>query len=115
MAENGFRMDWVKGELSGEGGSLAVFNLRKPSCCAGCRARPSANLPADRQYRDGNDTANFLFVPVNDAGVTGGRAHWPLLLVDRRAPTAPVAYHDDSAGSSNSTLQNSSQLVWAPA
>jgi len=54
--------------------------------------------------QDGNDTANFLFVPVNDGGVTGGGAHWSLLLVDRRVPTAPVAYHYDSAGSRNSTV-----------
>ncbi|MGY3034184.1 hypothetical protein ACVIIV_003354 [Bradyrhizobium sp. USDA 4354] len=54
--------------------------------------------------QDGNDTANFLFVPVNDGAATGGGAHWSLLLVDRRVPTAPVAYHYDSAGSRNRTV-----------
>lgn len=29
---------------------------------------------------------------------------WSLLLVDRRVPAAPVAYHYDSAGSHNSTV-----------
>lgn len=46
----------------------------------------------------GNDTADFLFVPVNDGGVRSddGR-HWTLLLVDRREPEGIVAYHYDSA------------------
>ncbi|WP_371260737.1 Ulp1 family isopeptidase [Bradyrhizobium sp. WSM2793] len=43
-------------------------------------------------------------MPVNDGGVSGGGAHWSLLLVDRRVPTAPVAYHYDSARSRNSTV-----------
>jgi hypothetical protein len=53
-----------------------------------------------------NDTvvANFLFVPVNDAGVAGGGSHWSLLLVDWRVPTAAVAYHYDSAGLCNSAV-----------
>ncbi|UQR61281.1 C48 family peptidase [Bradyrhizobium sp. C-145] len=54
--------------------------------------------------QDGNDTTNLLFVPVNDGGVSGGGARWSLLLVDRRVPTAPVAYHYDSVGSRNSTV-----------
>ncbi|MCA1437348.1 hypothetical protein I6F33_30965 [Bradyrhizobium sp. BRP20] len=64
--------------------------------------------------QDDKGTANFLFVTVNDGGVTGGGADWSLLLVDRRVPAAPVAYHYDSAGSHNSTAQSSSQHVSAP-
>ncbi|GLR46261.1 hypothetical protein GCM10007880_67790 [Mesorhizobium amorphae] len=40
--------------------------------------------------RNGNDTAEFLFLPVNGAN------HWSLLLIDRRARERPVAYHYDS-------------------
>ncbi|MCA6103624.1 Ulp1 family isopeptidase [Bradyrhizobium australafricanum] len=47
--------------------------------------------------KDDKDTANFLFVPVNDGIVSGGGAHWSLLLVDRRLPGGAVAYHYDSA------------------
>ncbi|MCA1385580.1 MULTISPECIES: hypothetical protein [unclassified Bradyrhizobium] len=54
--------------------------------------------------QDDKGTANFLFVTVNDGGVTGGGADWSLLLVDRRVPAAPVAYHYDSAGSHNNTV-----------
>ncbi|RXH38194.1 hypothetical protein XH94_23275 [Bradyrhizobium zhanjiangense] len=36
--------------------------------------------------QDDNDTANFLFVPVNDGGVTGGGADWSLLRVDGACP-----------------------------
>ncbi|WP_198026488.1 Ulp1 family isopeptidase [Bradyrhizobium sp. ARR65] len=45
----------------------------------------------------GDDTADFLFVPVSNAGVVlnSGR-HWTLLLVDRRDPEGIVAYHYDS-------------------
>jgi hypothetical protein len=54
--------------------------------------------------RNGNDTADFLFLPVNDASATDVDArgtHWSLLLVDRRDRDRPVAYHYDSAGGSN--------------
>ncbi|QIG97935.2 hypothetical protein [Bradyrhizobium sp. 6(2017)] len=45
----------------------------------------------------GNDTANFLFVPVNNGGVSSSDGtHWTLLLVDRREPEGIVAYHYDS-------------------
>ncbi|WP_375779219.1 Ulp1 family isopeptidase [Bradyrhizobium sp. ma5] len=49
--------------------------------------------------RNGNDTADFLFMPVNDAGADPHLrgSHWSLLLVDRRDRDRPVAYHYDSA------------------
>ncbi|MDX8480830.1 Ulp1 family isopeptidase [Mesorhizobium sp. VK24D] len=49
---------------------------------------------------NGNDTADFLFLPVNDASATDPDrrgTHWSLLLVDRRERARPVAYHYDSA------------------
>ncbi|MBM2716168.1 hypothetical protein JQK88_34405 [Mesorhizobium caraganae] len=49
--------------------------------------------------RNGNDTADFLFVPVNDASATDPSrrgSHWSLLLVDRSDRERPVAYHYDS-------------------
>ncbi|GLR46173.1 hypothetical protein GCM10007880_66910 [Mesorhizobium amorphae] len=48
--------------------------------------------------RAGNDTADFLFLPVNDANAAepGSGTHWSLLLVDRRDRARPVAYHYDS-------------------
>ncbi|MCK1538182.1 hypothetical protein IVB06_15790 [Bradyrhizobium sp. 171] len=49
--------------------------------------------------RNGNDTADFLFLPVSDASATNLHArgsHWSLLLVDRRDRDRPVAYHYDS-------------------
>lgn len=49
--------------------------------------------------RNGNDTADFLFLPVSDASATDLRrrgSHWSLLLVDRRDRDRPVAYHYDS-------------------
>lgn len=50
--------------------------------------------------RNGNDTADFLFMPVDEASATdlnhrGSR--WSLLLVDRRDRNNPVAHHYDSA------------------
>ncbi|MGY4412324.1 hypothetical protein ACVWW4_004060 [Bradyrhizobium sp. LB7.1] len=54
--------------------------------------------------RNGNDTADFLFLPVNDASATDlscRDSHWSLLLVDRRDRDRPVAYHYDSAGGHN--------------
>ncbi|WP_050886860.1 Ulp1 family isopeptidase [Bradyrhizobium sp. ORS 285] len=50
--------------------------------------------------RNGDDTADFLFLPVNNASVAGlaeRGTHWSLLLVDRRNRDRPVAYHYDSA------------------
>ncbi|WP_235999959.1 Ulp1 family isopeptidase [Bradyrhizobium uaiense] len=50
--------------------------------------------------RNGNDTADFLFLPVNDASATDLNrrgSHWSLLLVDRRDRDRLVAYHYDSA------------------
>ncbi|GLR45793.1 hypothetical protein GCM10007880_63110 [Mesorhizobium amorphae] len=45
-----------------------------------------------------NDTADFLFLPVNDANAAEADSgnHWSLLLVDRRDRARPVAYHYDS-------------------
>ncbi|MFG3594262.1 Ulp1 family isopeptidase [Bradyrhizobium sp. RDI18] len=54
--------------------------------------------------RNGNDTADFLFLPVNDASATDINrrgTHWSLLLVDRRDRERPVAYHYDSARGHN--------------
>ncbi|MCP3477999.1 C48 family peptidase (plasmid) [Bradyrhizobium sp. CCGUVB1N3] len=47
----------------------------------------------------GNDTADFLFMPVSDASASDPAlrgTHWSLLFVDRRDRTSPVAYHYDS-------------------
>ncbi|KRR07104.1 Ulp1 family isopeptidase [Bradyrhizobium valentinum] len=51
----------------------------------------------------GNDTANFLFLPLNDgSGVRpDDGTHWSLLLVDRRDREGVVAFHYDSFGDSN--------------
>ena len=46
--------------------------------------------------QDGNDTADFLFLPVNNATEHNLGTHWSLLLVDRRNRERPVAYHYDS-------------------
>ncbi|MCC8936984.1 hypothetical protein H8A97_08385 [Bradyrhizobium sp. Arg62] len=47
--------------------------------------------------RNGNDTADFLFLPMNDADRPDERgSHWSLLFVDRRDRQRPVAYHYDS-------------------
>ncbi|MCC8943270.1 hypothetical protein H8A97_43785, partial [Bradyrhizobium sp. Arg62] len=48
--------------------------------------------------RNGNDTADFLFLPMNDADRLDQRgSHWSLLFVDRRNRQRPVAYHYDSS------------------
>ncbi|WP_244750042.1 Ulp1 family isopeptidase [Mesorhizobium sp. L-2-11] len=47
----------------------------------------------------GSDTADFLFLPVNDASAANLQergSHWSLLLVDRRDRENLVAYHYDS-------------------
>ncbi|MER8830997.1 Ulp1 family isopeptidase, partial [Mesorhizobium sp. M0988] len=56
--------------------------------------------------QNGNDTADFLFVPVSDAGTTREErgTHWSLLFVDRRDRARPVAHHYDSAGEYNKEL-----------
>ncbi|MGX9432667.1 Ulp1 family isopeptidase, partial [Bradyrhizobium sp. LeoA1S1] len=49
--------------------------------------------------RTGNDTADFLFLPVSDASATDPArrgSHWSLLFVDRRDRSNPVAFHYDS-------------------
>ncbi|MER8792501.1 Ulp1 family isopeptidase [Mesorhizobium sp. M0983] len=56
------------------------------------------------QDRDGNDTADFLFLPVNNADPGDQHStgtHWSLLLVDRRDREIQVAYHYDSNGGCN--------------
>ncbi|XSC42292.1 Ulp1 family isopeptidase [Bradyrhizobium sp. RDT10] len=57
--------------------------------------------------QNGNDTADFLFLPVNDASAMDPNrrgTHWSLLLVDRRDRERPVAYHYDSAWGHNDGL-----------
>ncbi|GLR89713.1 hypothetical protein GCM10007857_64270 [Bradyrhizobium iriomotense] len=51
---------------------------------------------------NGNDTADFLFLPVSDA-MDPNRlgTHWSLLLLDRRTRGEPVAYHYDSVRGHN--------------
>ncbi|WP_225131050.1 Ulp1 family isopeptidase [Bradyrhizobium sp. IC3123] len=51
---------------------------------------------------NGNDTADFLFLPVNDA-MDPNRlgTHWSLLLLDRRTRGEPIAYHYDSVRGHN--------------
>ncbi|ULJ74446.1 shikimate kinase [Rhizobium gallicum] len=55
---------------------------------------------------NGDDTADFLFLPVNDANAAGpdSGSHWSLLLVDRRTRENPVAYHYDSLGAYHRTI-----------
>ncbi|MBB4188989.1 hypothetical protein GGE07_005668 [Sinorhizobium terangae] len=57
------------------------------------------------QNHNGNDTADFLFLPVSDASAADPErrgSHWSLLLLDRRDRARPVAYHYDSARGYNS-------------
>ncbi|WFU40169.1 shikimate kinase [Bradyrhizobium sp. CB82] len=55
--------------------------------------------------QDGNDTADFLFLPVNDGDGQFGGSHWSLLLVDRHTPGGAVAHHyDSSAGAHNHSV-----------
>nr|WP_256576105.1 Ulp1 family isopeptidase [Bradyrhizobium sp. CCGUVB23] len=56
---------------------------------------------------DGDDTADFLFMPVSDASASDPArrgTHWSLLLVDRRERASPVAYHYDSNQGQNDEL-----------
>ncbi|MER8873951.1 C48 family peptidase [Mesorhizobium sp. M0814] len=57
-------------------------------------------------HKNGNDTADFLFVPVSDGGKTLAErgTHWSLLFVDRSDRERPVAYHYDSYNGCNDTL-----------
>ncbi|WP_375779223.1 Ulp1 family isopeptidase [Bradyrhizobium sp. ma5] len=53
---------------------------------------------------NGNDTADFLFLPVINADPEDPNRlgnHWSLLFVDRRDRGRPVAYHYDSFGGLN--------------
>ncbi|WP_205751482.1 Ulp1 family isopeptidase [Bradyrhizobium sp. 6(2017)] len=55
-------------------------------------------------YDNGNDTADFLFLPVINADPQDPNSlgnHWSLLFVDRRDRGRPVAYHYDSYGGLN--------------
>ena len=45
----------------------------------------------------GNDTADFLFLPLSNAGADLHGNHWSLLFVDRSQRENPVAYHYDSS------------------
>ncbi|MDA9496167.1 Ulp1 family isopeptidase [Bradyrhizobium sp. CCBAU 11357] len=53
-------------------------------------------------YDPNGNTADFLFLPVNDA-MDPNRlgTHWSLLLLDRRTREAPIAYHYDSVRGHN--------------
>ncbi|UPT87680.1 C48 family peptidase [Bradyrhizobium barranii subsp. apii] len=52
--------------------------------------------------QNGDDTADFLFLPVNNARATNlPGTHWSLLFVDRRDRERPVAYRYDSMGEYN--------------
>ncbi|CDX17088.1 conserved hypothetical protein [Mesorhizobium sp. ORS 3324] len=86
---------------------IAHYHLRLGSDNAALRA--FQRIVYDRT---GNDTADFLFLPVNDASATDPQrrgSHWSLLLVDRRERERPVAYHYDSAGRFNA--QPAAQLA----
>ncbi|WP_284284349.1 shikimate kinase, partial [Mesorhizobium amorphae] len=69
------------------------------------RDAPGAFQSIVHNHND-EDTADFLFLPVNDAAAAdpdSGR-HWSLLLVDRRERARPVAYHYDSLGEYHSAI-----------
>ncbi|WP_245314049.1 Ulp1 family isopeptidase [Bradyrhizobium elkanii] len=54
----------------------------------------------------GNDTADFLFLPVSDADPSDPYSqgnHWSLLFLDRRDRSSPIAYHYDSRRGFNET------------
>ncbi|MDX8535996.1 Ulp1 family isopeptidase, partial [Mesorhizobium sp. VK25D] len=78
---------------------IAHYHLRLGSDNAALRA--FQRIVYDR---NGNDIADFMFLPVNDASATDPErrgSHWSLLMVDRRERERPVAYHYDSAGRLN--------------
>jgi hypothetical protein len=45
---------------------------------------------------NGQDTVNFVFLPVNNADAASAGSHWSLLFIDRRDRQAPTAYHYDA-------------------
>ncbi|WP_258120340.1 Ulp1 family isopeptidase [Mesorhizobium onobrychidis] len=47
-------------------------------------------------YNQNTAPADFLFLSVNNGTLDRPGTHWSLLLVDRREPEIPVAYHYDS-------------------
>ncbi|WP_271575561.1 Ulp1 family isopeptidase [Bradyrhizobium sp. CCBAU 11361] len=51
--------------------------------------------------RNGEDTADFVFLPLNDASPDRRGTHWSLLFIDRRDREKPVAYHYDSIETMN--------------
>ncbi|RWA98661.1 MAG: hypothetical protein EOQ39_29340 [Mesorhizobium sp.] len=58
-------------------------------------------------YGRDNDTADFLFLPVNNASPDDLRSlgtHWSLLFADRRSRERAVAHHYDSAGHYNRSI-----------
>ncbi|THK33315.1 hypothetical protein EHS39_37320, partial [Ensifer sp. MPMI2T] len=78
---------------------IAHYHLRLGSDDAALRA--FQRIVYDR---NGNDTADFLFLPVSNASAADPErrgTHWSLLLVDRRERARPAAYHYDSAGPLN--------------
>ncbi|WP_234706750.1 Ulp1 family isopeptidase [Sinorhizobium sp. PC2] len=66
--------------------------------------------------RHDNDTADFLFLPVNDAPAPNRRgSHWSLLFVDRRERARPIAYHYDSIlGHNDQPAAQLAQRLGAP-
>ncbi|MGY3610597.1 MULTISPECIES: Ulp1 family isopeptidase [unclassified Bradyrhizobium] len=94
----------VAGEPSGS---------RRPDAARGSSCSPlSAGLAAtdsearrDFQLlidRNGDATADFLFLPMNNADrLNERRTHWSLLFVDRSNGQRPLAYHYDSIPGSN--------------
>ncbi|MCC8966732.1 hypothetical protein H8A95_31505 [Bradyrhizobium sp. Pear76] len=64
-------------------------------------------------HQNGNDTADFLVLPINDADRPDQHgAHWSLLFVDRRDRQRPVGYrHSLAAEGSWSTLTSASKKV----
>lgn len=69
------------------------------------------------QDLNGNDVADFLFLPVNDASATDldrRGTHWSLLLVDRRDRASPVAYHYDSPGTKRGAYRSARTTAGCP-
>ncbi|WPM83818.1 Ulp1 family isopeptidase (plasmid) [Bradyrhizobium sp. 62B] len=76
---------------------MAHYSLRLGTDCV-------ARSAFERIVHDATDgdTADFLFLPVNDADNVGRReSHWSLLVVDRRDRSMPSAYHYDSLSRHN--------------
>ncbi|QGU21210.1 hypothetical protein MCHK_12365 (plasmid) [Mesorhizobium huakuii 7653R] len=65
-------------------------------------------------YNRNAGPADFVFVPVNNGTLTREGSHWSLLLVDRRNPEMPVAYHYDSlqrAGHNNAPAKRLARVL----